>query len=56
MRAPLDELRELVEEADGLPAAMPEAATLQVRGCRVTPLQWKAASQASFYQLCGMGA
>ena len=31
MQAPLEELRELVEEAEGLPAAMPEVEHIQVR-------------------------
>ncbi len=30
MQAPLEELRELVEEAEGLPAAMPEVEHIQV--------------------------
>lgn len=35
MQAPLEELRELVEEAEGLPVAMPEVERIQVgsRGC-----------------------
>lgn len=43
MQAPLEELRELVEEAEGLPASMPEVEQIQVHalgaGCRWEELQ-----------------
>jgi hypothetical protein len=39
MRAPLAELRELIEEAEALPAAMPEVEAIQVRPARMLGLR-----------------